>query len=783
MKNVATTFLLLLLAISHGYAQQTIRGSVFDLQTLTPLPNAKVFFPETQPIRGMIADEEGNFRFENLPPGRYTLQVEYLGYESITRANLVLTSAKELVLEIGLEEKVTSTEEVLISAEPDKHKAINELTTVSARTFSVEEAQRYAGSRNDPARMAQNFAGVGQVGDNRNDIIIRGNSPTGVLWRLEGTDIPNPNHFGANGTTGGPVSMLNNNNLANSDFMTSAFPAEYGNALSGVFDLNLRSGNNEKYEFMGQMGFNGLEAGIEGPFSKNSKASFIANYRYSTLGVINALGFNLGTGAAIPEYQDLVFKVDVPTEKAGRFVLFGMGGVNSINFLDSEAKDKDANFYNGTGEDLYNKGKAGIVGLSHTHLFNNTTYGKLVLSASAIRSGNEIDSLSTDDGTPVRFFANSYTTLKYSANYRLNKKIDARNHLRIGAIVDLYDAHFIDSVRISAHRFIRLRDFSGQTGLLQAYAQWKHRFSDELSLNTGLHYQQFLLNDSKALEPRLGLRYELNKRQQLNFGLGLHSQIQPLQVYFMETHVGDQTTRTNENLDLTRSLQAVIGYDHLLSEALRLKAEAYYQQLWGAAVEQKSSAFSMLNAGADFGFPSIDSLDNDGTGENYGVELTLEKFFSDSYYFLFTTSLFQSRYAGSDEIMRNTAFNGNYIVNLLGGKEFKLGRNTLSVDLRTTLAGNKRYTPIDLEASRLQGETVLFSELAFSEKYAPYFRTDLKVTFRQNSKKITQEWSVDLNNLTNHKNIFSQQYSAETDAIETTYQIGLFPVVQYRILF
>ena len=783
MKNAFILFSFLL-TISYSHAQQTLRGTVIDQQTLAPLPNAKVFLPGTEPLRGMIASEQGEFRFEHLPPGRYTLRVEYIGYEAITRANLVLTSAKELVLNIGLEEKVTATDEVVISATPDKRVALNEMSTVSARTFSVEEASRYAGSRNDPARMAQNFAGVGQVGDNRNDIIIRGNSPTGVLWRMEGIDIPNPNHFGAMGTTGGPVSMLNNNNLGNSDFMTSAFPAEYGNALAGVFDLNLRSGNNEQYEFMGQMGFNGFEAGVEGPFSKNSNASFLANYRYSTLGVFKALGINFGTGAAVPQYQDLVFKVDIPTKKAGRFVLFGMGGFSDINFLDSEAEDGGTNFYGGSGQDLYNKGSVGVTGISHTHLFSNTTYGKAIIAVSGIRSANDIDSLSADNGTPVRFYAESYTTIKYSASYVLNKKFNARNHLRMGAIFDRYDVRLIDSVRLADHTFRHIRDFSGQTGIVQAYAQWKHRFTDKLSLSTGLHYQQFMLNNSQALEPRLGLRYELNDRQQLNIGLGLHSQIQPLQTYFIQTRLPDfSQIQTNKELGFTRSRQAVLGYDHLLGPKLRLKAEAYYQQLYDAAVEQKASPFSMMNAGADFGFPAVDSLVNKGTGENYGVELTLEKFFSDQYYFLFTTSLFRSRYAGSDGITRSSAFDGNYIFNLLGGKEFQLGRYLLSIDLKLTVAGNRRYTPIDLEASRLQGETVRIDNLAFSEKYAPYIRPDLKITFRQNSKKITQEWSVDLNNVSNQQNVFSQEFDRETREIETTHQIGTFPVIQYRILF
>ena len=295
-------------------SQQTIRGTVTDAQTLQPLVGATVLLLGSDPVVGTLTDDEGRFRLEAVPVGRQGIQITYVGYEPVLRNNLIVSSAQEVVLEIRMEEQIRMADEVEIVAETDKSGSINELATVSVRTFSVEEAQRYAGSRNDPARMAQNFAGVSGVNDQRNDIIIRGNSPAGVLWRLEGIDIPNPNHYGALGTTGGPVSMLNNNNLSDADFITSAFPAEYGNALSGVFDMGLRNGNDETYEFMGQLGFNGLEAGVEGPLPIGKHASLIANYRYSTLAVFKLLGINSGTGAAIPEYQDLTFKLNVPTQ-------------------------------------------------------------------------------------------------------------------------------------------------------------------------------------------------------------------------------------------------------------------------------------------------------------------------------------------------------------------------------------------------------------------------------------------------------------------------------------
>jgi len=280
-KNNLLLLIISLFAIS-AFAQnneykQTIRGTVIDKLTQTTLPGATVIILNTDPLLGTTSDMDGAFKIENIPLGRQSIQISFIGYNSRTISNLNLTAGRETVVIVELEEQVQKLDEVVISAKQPKDQAINEMATVSARSFTVEETERFAGSMGDPSRMAANYAGVSMTNDSRNDIIIRGNSPMGVLWRLDGVEIPNPNHFGAAGTTGGPVSMLNNNMLSNSDFFTSAFPAEYGNAMSGVFDLNMRSGNNQKREYVGQVGFNGFEFGAEGTFKKGGKGSYIAN--------------------------------------------------------------------------------------------------------------------------------------------------------------------------------------------------------------------------------------------------------------------------------------------------------------------------------------------------------------------------------------------------------------------------------------------------------------------------------------------------------------------------
>ena len=398
-----------------------------------------------------------------------------------------------------------------------------------------------------------------------------------------------------------------------------------------------------------------------------------------------------------------------------------------------------------------------------------------------------------EDFTAVanRWYAERYTTVRQTVHYQVNHKFSARDQLRAGVIANRYDIGLIDSVRTDDGTFFKLRDYEGNTTLMQVYAQWQHRFNEKVTLNTGLHAQQFMLNDRRSFEPRLGLVYEPAKGHRISTGVGLNNQLQPLQIYFLDTWVDDETFRTNEDLDFTRSLQTVLGYDWNISSNLRLKTEVYYQYIDQIPVLERSGSFSMLNAGAGFGFPTVDSLVNEGTGRNYGLELTLEKFFSDGYYFLVTGSLFESLYTGSDGIGRSTVFNGNYIANVLGGKEFALGRHILSIDGKVTYAGGRRFSPIDLAASRLEGTTVRDESRAFEEQYPYYLRMDLKATFRMNGKRVTQEWSVDMQNLTNRNNVFAQAYSPSADndgdpstpAILTTYQIGLFPVVQYRILF
>ncbi|MEA3495196.1 MAG: TonB-dependent receptor [Bacteroidota bacterium] len=787
---------LLTTVVSGANAQgvtQTIRGQIIEKQTQATLPGATVILLETDPPVGTITNNEGYFVLKNVAVGRISLQVRYIGYHTVTLNNLNLISGKELIVNIEMEEKVQKMEEVVITASR-KGEVLNKMTSISARTFSIEESQRYAGARNDVSRMAANYAGVCTSNDALNDIVIRGNSPAGLLWKLEGVDIPNPNHFGQLGATGGPVSMLNNNVLSNSDFMTAAFPAEYGNAYSGVFDLKMRNGNYEKHEFLGQVGFNGFELGAEGPISKKNNSSYLINYRYSTMGALQAMGISVGTGKAVPNYQDLTFKLNFPTKKIGRITFFGIGGISDINFLYSErdTTEEDDNAYAYKDRDVLSKSKMGTIGFSHTYLINSNTYSKLIIGASTMLNDNVVDSVSTVTNTPIPYVRMDLTDSRIFGNFFINKKINIHHNFRIGVNVKKISMNLIDSIyNASYDRFLITTDNNDFTYLYEAFIQWQYKLTDNLIFNPGIHFQQLTLNNSNSIEPRFGIKWNLSNTQSLGFAYGLHSICQPLSVYFKQVELPDLSYfRPNEDLDFTKSNHFVLGYNLQINENLRLKAEAYYQDIFQAVVEQNNSAYSILNSNSFTRF-TPDSLVNGGSGTNYGIELTVERFMDKGFYYLLTASLYESKYKGSDGILRNTAFNGNYVFNALAGKEWKLFskkenakyKKVIAIDGKLTYAGGLRYTAIDIVKSMQSGQTELDEKNPFSKQFADYIRPDIRIAFRLDGKKFSQELAFDIQNFINRKNPYMMIFDTETVKEEMIYQLGIFPMVQYRVVF
>jgi hypothetical protein len=809
LKQILLLSFSLITLFSIAQPTQNVRGRIFDSETHAPIFSAKVkvHIKDSTKIYGAISEENGNFSITEVPVGKHQLSVFIIGYnEKII--TIEVNSGRETIVDIPLSESFyKQADEVVVTARKSGE-VINELALISARQFSVEETNRYPGSRSDPARMASNFAGVQGADDSRNDIVVRGNSPLGVVWKVEGVDIPNPSHFAVSGSTGGPVSVLNNKILGNSDFFMSAFPAEYGNSTSAVFDLKLRNGNERNHEFTGQFGFLGTEVLAEGPMSKNQNSSYLIMGRYSTLSLFKMLGIKLGTDA-VPSYYDGAFKFNWRLKNGGNLSFYGIGGNSNIAIMISEQKEFSTELYGEGDRDQYFGTAMGVTGFNYKQSLTEKTFLSTTLAYSFDQQRSHhnyiirhLDTLNKGtDNEKIQFVNDSiYQMMGYKYNHHkishfisVTHKFNQRHLIKAGLNTDFYMVNQNDSVLplVTDNYFIKRWEFQGASALIQPFVQWKWRATEDMDFTLGLHAQYYSLSNSiSPVEPRLGWKWNIKKNHSVFAGAGLHSQMQPLYIYTYHRVAPDGSkVYHNKNMDFTKSVHTGIGYNANLGKSWNIKTEAYYQYLYNIPVTVTPSSYSLINMGAGFQRFFPDTLKNEGTGRNVGIELTVQKFFDNSFFLLVTASVYDSKYKGSDGIERSTSYNGNYVFNVLSGKEFKINaKHSISAGLKATYAGGNRYGYVNLPKTKLLHELEFLDEGFNTRRFKDYFRLDLKVNWKYNGKKVTHEIGLDLVNVLGIKNILSLAYApnlAEPTAepIAQKKQLGFLPLFYYKIDF
>jgi len=752
---------------------QVIRGAVIDEVTHSPIPGATVMVRGDGPVMGTITDATGTFRVDRVPVGRVDLVASSVGYDAKRISGLLLGTGKELVIDVSLAGAVTSMNEIVVTGLRNDGIPGDGLAVTSSRTFSVEDTKRFAGSMGDPSRMASAFAGVTGASDDNNALVVRGNSPRGVLWRVEGIEIPNPNHFTTEGASSGVVSVLSPNIIETSDFLTGAFPAQFGNALSAIFDINLRNGNNTSREYSLQTGLLGLEVSAEGPFKKHHTSSYLVNYRYSTLSVLDKLGFELNEAGQYKDYQDLSFKLNLPGAAAGSFSFFGIGGKSRSSRTDHTLFDK-------------NTSDVGVLGLSWKRMMNEKTFltGSVSYSGTHIAKYHEVTGLESGPLAVDENYNKSYTRAQFSAR----RKITDRCFAEAGGIISQLDYNFfLKTTNAGNGPYPVIVNFSEQerdkTYISQGFLYGRQYFTESFFGFYGLHFIHFAMTSDYAVEPRAGIRWQPGPDVSLSAAYGKHSRIENLQYYLARDHQpGGAEVQINKDLGFTRADHLVLTYERAILRH-RFKAETYYQQLYNAPVQaDPTSVYASMNE--DTGFIT-DSLINNGRGKNYGLEITLEKPFGNNFYYLVNGSLFQSRFSIKEEDERNTAYNGNYSFHLLAGKEFVMrgGASRFGLNVKMTSTGGRRYVPIDLARSVEEKRQVHDWKNAFENKLPAYFRTDVQFVYRHNRPRNSFEWRLDVQNVTDHKNAAWYYYDVTSATVKLKRQIGLVPLLTFRIDF
>lgn len=768
-----------------------IKGRVIDKDTQIPLIGASVIIIESDPLIGVSTDENGYFEFERMPIDRYDFYAQYLGYEPLNVSQVLNSAGKEVFLNIELTESAVSFSEIIVTDKLEYGAPINEMAGASARSFSVEETRRYAASISDPARMAQSFAGVSSGGDDlSNEIIIRGNSTRGLLWRLEGVEVPNPNHFGGMGNGGGSVSMLSSSTLTNSDFYTGAFPAEYGNALSGVFDMRMRNGNSEKREHSIAVGNLGFEMSTEGYFNKKSKASYLVNFRYSTIQLIRKWLPSLGN--EFPAYRDLSFKVNIPTENKGNITLFGLGGRN----LSKQDGIRDTSKWEDINDrlDVQQKERVAVIGATHRYLLNDDAYFKTSIAATSYDYYDLTDLILNLEGYPDTTIDESdFRNKDFALYFSFHQKLNAKNKIRTGFNLShktFYYDYLTKDPSFSDELFFKN---DGRTQFLQSFFQWQKRWKEDLEFNTGVNFSYLFLNNTYAFDPRFSFKWEFVPKNKLILSAGLHSKPEHISTYFIERINPNGTINSpNLNLSLSKAAHFVIGYDRDIYENIKLKIEGYYQHLFNIPVSDNAdNGFSVLNTQDVFDIifgndRSRSALVSKGTGQNIGVDFTLEKPFTNGHYFLFTTSIFDSKYQTLSKINYPTLTDQGFLFNFLAGKEWKVGgqrKNIFGLNGKFTYYGGRRDQPIDLEASIMSGRQVNLPNSYFAEKLPAYIRFDLAASYTINIFKQTHSIHLDIQNIANRFNVYNRYYDDSSESIVDELQNGLIPFLLYRVQF
>lgn len=781
----------------NGQITQTVRGLVVDHFSQRKLTGVHVFLKGPDTL-ATVTDDVGTFTFKNVSTGTYDLSFQYVGYKLLEIKQIEVSPSRGADLLVQLEEAPFMLDSIRVIVKKRDDAPVNPAAIVSSRSLSVEAMNRNAANFADPGRMALSFPGVAPGTDDlTNEIIVRGNAPGGLLWRLEGIEIPNPNHFPELGSSGGGITMLSTNMLARSDFLSGAFPAEYGNALSGVLDLRLRQGSIEQRVSSVQLGLLGINLSTEGPVHMGtSKASYLANYRYSTLGLLEKIGFNVGR-QLIPDFQDLAFKIGVDTKKSGRFALFGLGG-QAVN------KDEGAEF----NENILEKerGRTAILGLTHQYNASKKVLLKTTLLFSNIANLFELSTseVTTSDYQIRRIHQFNEAALRTA--FSLNINLSEKSHLKIGSVFSWMDhqLQFEEEdflIRMPAPRMIRREwlgtwntplDNEGQVPLMQFFVQSRHYLSADLLIDFGMHTTHFGLNKEWVFEPRLGLKYWIKDHTSLALAVGRHSRVNPVALNFIQKtdeFTGDLLFPNNE-LKLSKAGHYVLSLTHSFSKFWHITFEAYYQSLFDLPLSAHFDGnISLINEQFSRILRENLELVSNGKGRNYGIEWNVKRNWQDGYYFEGGGSVFKSKFQNLHGQWFPTRYDRTFSLFAVGGKELMLGgtgSRSLGVNGKMLFLGGLKYTPIDEEASLSKEESILSKDL-YSAALPAYFRIDLGFFYKIFGTSTVHLLTLDIQNLLDTQNVFeyNEFYNERTGRIDRREQFytGLTPVLAYRIEF
>jgi hypothetical protein len=753
------------------YAQPpmaTVGGQVVEAGSFQAVPGAVVRLVPGNASLAATSDSTGHFRITAVPVGHYSLVVAAAGHDTLELPELWLRAGKQEEQRLVLTPSSNMLGSVTISA-----LAREQLSPLGIKPFTVEQSLRWPATFFDPARLLTALPGVAGINDQANHLSIRGNSPNANTWTLEGVEIVNPSHTGNAGTatdlptlSGGGVTILSAQMLGPSQLLTGVLLANRDNALGGILDMHLRDGNMQRQEWTLQAGLLGLDASTEGPLGKRGRSSYLVNYRYSTVGLLSSMGIDLGDEAIT--FQDLAFHVALPAGKRGEVHLFGMGGNSSNRFKavhDTTQWEVDKDSRN-----IDYKSMMGATGASLRVPLGSRTMLSSTVAVSEIDQDRSEERLTDDYGVGSTFQAD-LSERKLSGLVEVEGALGARSRWSVGGSAT--ERRLTSWLNSDVHGW-----------LLRPWVQGRWELGDRWQAMASVGTAYFTYTGETSAEPRALLEWNLAHRQKIALAAGMRSMLPQWQSFGVNTW----PLLVQKKIGPTHSRDVVLGYDRSISDAVQLHAEVYYQQLLDLPVAAAGmlvvpvQPFSMVNVWDEtVGVP----LQATGTANNTGVELDLDRHFAGGFFWQANASFYSSRYKDVDGAEHDTRWDGQYLFNAFGGKEYRKVKEdrvrTWGFSGRANVAGGPWCPPLPVYTD-VQGNVIYAGDPDWVQLPA-YYRIDLRVYLKMDRKGRTGLWALDLQNVTGARNAAFRYFDFRKHEVITKYQLGLIPNLSYRIEF
>ena len=771
--GLSAVFAILISSVVFGQElKQQIRGKVTDAISGQALVGANVIVGTySDPIAGAETDDLGKFIIESVALGRYDLFVSFTGYQSIKVPEVLISASRAQEIQISLYPSTEEMEGLVVISQMDPLT----IEGIGTRIITPEQTLRFASTYFDVARLTTAYPGVSLYNDQGNNIISRGHSPNSIQWKLEGVEIVNPNHTSNAGTlsdtptqSGGGVNILSTQMLSNAKFVNGGFTSDYGNGLSGYYDMFFRKGNTEKHDFVAQVSLLGIDLAAEGPLKKGTDNSYLVNYRYSFVGILSAMGIDFG-GESIA-FQDLAFNISFDGTKTGDWEIFGMGGASKNDFV----TERDASLWeeNKDQYDIFFKSKMGAIGFTNFARLGRKSALKTTGIFSGLENSRTSFLIDPDDYSGTMNSDDLNTKAVISVNSKISRKIGEKSFINAGIQYNHMNFDLYYTYLDNEGRTITPLNSKEQYDVIQPFVEW-NSVEKFMEYTLGLRYYLHSLTNYAALEPRANLLFKTGSKNVVYGSFTRVHQVQLPGVYFTDIQ--------NRELDPTRNDQVQLGMKNYLGKGL-FTIEGYYHFLDNVPVDQDElSDFSVLNL--------VDGIVenqvvNNGKGTNAGLEISYDRKLENNWYYVLSGTIYDSKYTGSDNIWRNTRFNGRYGMNATGGREFhNLVNGIIGINAQFTYLGGLWDTPIDEDLSEQAGKTIYKQGQAFTSQLAAYKRFDLRVSWTKNKPNYTRMLSLDIQNVLSFQNDAYMMYDPFLMEVITATQLGIIPVLSYRMEF